>query len=111
MSRDVLGVATGLAVLITGVIAVVNLIGPADGASAENFPPPITMVSSTEPIPATSVEGLPGVGPAVMRVLQWSGNAGSAGEGDLAQVPPSVAAVLIKDGAYLSVPTISGKLQ
>ena len=38
MSRDVLGVATGLAVLITGVIAVVNLIGPADGPSAENLP-------------------------------------------------------------------------
>ena len=105
MSRDALGVVTGLAVLITGVMAVVNLIGTADPPPVEN-PPPVTTVAAPAPL-----EGLPGVGSATARVLQWSGNAGSAEEQDMAQLPHSVAAVLIEYGAPLLVPTDSGRLQ
>jgi hypothetical protein len=104
MGRDSLGVVTGLAVLVTGVVAAVSLIGPADGAAVESVPPPSTTVASPEAAAAT-VEELPGVGPAVTRVLVWSGNAGLADAAHLAQLPPSVANVLIEYGVPLRVPT------
>jgi hypothetical protein len=103
MGRDSLGVVTGLAVLVTGVVAAVTLIGPADGAAVESLPPPSTTVARPEP--AATVEELPGVGPAVTRVLVWSGNAGLADAAHLAELPPSVANVLIEYGVPLRVPT------
>jgi len=111
MGQNALGVVTGLAVLITGVIAVASLIGIADAPPLENLAPPVTTVAAPLPATATPVERLPGVGPATTRVLQWSGNAGSAEEKDMAQLPPSVANVLIEHGAPLLVPTASGRLQ
>lgn len=104
MDRDVLGVTTGLAVLVVGVVAVANLIGPSNGAAAESLPPTSTTVATSEPV-ATTVERLPDVGPAVTRVLEWSGNVGVAEGADLAQLPPSVANVLIEYGMPLRVPT------
>lgn len=104
MGRDSLGVVTGLAVLVTGVVAAVTLIGPADGAAVESLPPPSITVARPEPAAAT-VEELPGVGPAATRVLVWSGNAGLADAAHLAQLPPSVANVLIEYGVPLRVPT------
>jgi len=110
MSRDVLSVVSGLAVLISGVIAVVSLMGPTEEDAVETLPPAIT-TAGPDPTVAKPIEGLPGVGPAITRVLVWSGNAGSADDGDLAQLPPSVAALLIEYGVPLLVPTASGKLQ
>jgi hypothetical protein len=110
MSREVLSVVSGLAVLITGLIAVVSLMGPTDVDAVETLPPPIT-TAVPDLTAAKPIEGLPGVGPAITRVLVWSGNAGSADDGDLAQLPPSVAALLIEYGAPLLVPTVSGRPQ
>lgn len=109
MSRDAFGVVTGLAVLITGVVAVVNLIGMADEPPVANLASPVITVAAPAPAIAIPVEGLPGVGSATTRVLQWSGNAGSAEDKDVAQLPSSVAAVLIAYGAPLLVPTASGR--
>lgn len=106
MGGDSLGVVTGLAVLVTGVVAAVTLMGPADVAAVESLPPPSTTVASPEPAAAT-VEELPGVGPEVTRVLMWSGNAGLADTAHLAQLPPSVTNVLIEYGVPLRVPTPS----
>jgi hypothetical protein len=107
VGHDSLGVFTGLAVLITGVIAVVGLSGRA--SIGENLPTPIADLAG--PMPGATVEGLPGVGSAVTRVLQWSGNAGPASAEDLAQLPPSVAKVLVEFGVPLRVPVTSGQMQ
>lgn len=104
MDRDALGVFTGLAVLVVGVVAVANLTGRGDGAAVESLSPTSATVATAEPVTAT-VERLPDVGPAVTRVLEWSGNAGVADGADLAQLPPSVTNVLIEYGVPLRVPT------
>lgn len=101
---DAFGVITGLAVLVVDVVAVANLTGPENGAAVESLPPTSTTVATAEPVPAM-VGRLPDVGPAVTRVLEWSGNAGFADRADLAQLPPSVANVLIEYGVPLRVPT------
>jgi hypothetical protein len=106
MGRDALGIVTGLAVLVTGVIAMANLIDPADPVDSPEPNFPVVKAVSAEPI-----EGLPGVGPAVMRVLDWSGSADIAGVGELAQLPPSVAAVLTGYGTPLLMPTDSRETQ
>ena len=54
------------------------------------------------------VEGLPGVGPAITRVLQWSGNAGLAEDKDLAQLPPRSPLFSSNTACPLMVPTASG---
>jgi hypothetical protein len=101
MGRDSFGVLTGLAVLVTGLVAVVMLIGPTGDAVVE--PPPSVSLAEPEPVAATTAD-LPGVGPSVTRVLLWGGGAEMADGGDLAQLPPSVAAVLIEYGLPLRVP-------
>jgi len=101
MGRDSFGVLTGLAVLVTGLVAVVMLIGPTGGAVVE--PPPSNTVAGPEPVTATTAD-LPGVGPSVTRVLLWGGGAELADGGDLAQLPPSVATVLIEYGLPLRIP-------
>ena len=101
MGRDSFGVLTGLAVLVTGLVAVVMLIGPTDAAVVD--PPSSITVVEPEQVTATTAD-LPGVGPSVTRVLLWGGGAELADAGDLAQLPPSVARVLIEYGLPLRVP-------
>lgn len=111
MSRDTLGVTTGLAVLVIGVIAVANVLRPADEPAAESSAVASATVAVSEPVAGQPVEELPGIGPGVIRVLRWSGNVQLADDGELAQVPPSVAAVLIQYGVPLRVPVDSEKMQ
>jgi hypothetical protein len=101
MGRDSFGVLTGLAVLVTGLVAVVMLIGPTDDPVV-NPPPGITVVEPEQDTATTA--DLPGVGPSVTRVLLWGGAAELADAWDLAQLPPSVAKVLIEYGSPLRVP-------
>jgi hypothetical protein len=111
MSRDAFGVVTGLLVLVIGVVAVVNMIWAADESPAERSAPATTRVAVSEPVAAEPVEELPGVGPAVIRVLQRSGNLQPAAGGDLAQLPPSVVALLVRYGVPLRVPIDSAQTQ
>ena len=101
MGRDSFGVLTGLAVLVTGLVAVVMLIGPTDDVVVD--PSSSITVAEPEPVTATTAD-LPGVGPSVTRVLLWGGGAELADAGDLALLPPSVARVLIEYGLPLRVP-------
>ena len=101
MGRDSFGILTGLAVLATGLVAVMMLIGPTDAAVVD--PSSSITAVETEPVTATAAD-LPGVGPSVTRVLLWGGGAELADAGDLAQLPPSVARVLIEYGLPLRVP-------
>lgn len=101
MGRNSFGVLTGLAVLVTGLVAVVMLVEPTDDAVVE--PPPSTTVAEPEQVTATTADLL-GVGPSVTRVLLWGGGAELADGGDLAQLPPSVATVLIEYGLPLRIP-------
>lgn len=101
MGRDSFGVLTGLAVLVTGLVAVVMLIGPTDDAGVS--PPASITVAEPEPVTATAAD-LPGVGRSVTRVLLWDGAAELADVGDLGQLPPSVAKVLLEYGLPLRVP-------
>lgn len=112
MGRDALGVVSGLAVLLTGVVAVVNLMGTADEPPVETLSPPAAVVE----VPATAAAAMPpqelaGIGSSTARVLKWSGSALLADDEDLAQLPPSVTALLIEYGAPLLVPTDSGETQ
>ncbi|HEY7583269.1 MAG TPA: hypothetical protein VIB78_06585 [Acidimicrobiia bacterium] len=110
MSRDSVGIVTGLAVLIAGVFAVARLLSPAAEKLAESPPPSMTILTVAEPSASlvTTTPDLPGVGPAITRVLQWSGNARLASTADLAQLPPSVSATLGEYGVPLRVPTGPG---
>lgn len=106
MGRDSVGVVAGLAVLVLGVITVVDLIGRGPDPQVATPASPITTVEAMGlrlESPLTEPD-LPGVSPEVTRVLRWSGNAAPASDGDLAQLPPSVAALLIESGIPLRVP-------
>jgi hypothetical protein len=109
MSRDAFGVVTGLVVLVIGVVAAVNMIRAADESPAARPARAITPVAVSETVAAEPVEELPGVGPAVIRVLQRSGNLQPAAGGDLAQLPPSVVALLVRYGVPLRVPVDSAQ--
>lgn len=112
MGRGALSIATGLAVLIMGVMVAFNL-NADDEPPREILTPPIIAV--TPPTLATAnsnpIPGLPGVGPATNRILEWSGNAGPVGDKEMAQLPHAVVAVLVEYGAPLLVPTTTGNLR
>jgi len=113
MSRDSIGIVTGLAVFIAGVFAAADLIGPAGEKLPGISSPPIITLTVAEPsagLVATEPD-LPGVGSAITRVLQWTGNAQLASARDLAQLPPSVSALLVARGVPLRVPTGPGQTQ
>jgi hypothetical protein len=111
MSREALSVGTGLIVLVIGVIALVDMTGSADKPPIDGSAPSITTVPLGETFALEPVAELPGIGPAVNRVLQWSGNARFAGDDELAQLPPTVAALLIDYGVPLRVPDTSGPVR
>lgn len=106
MSRNIWGVLSGLVVLALGVSAVLGLLRPGEApaeptANATPAPAPDPTVDS--PSVAAAPE-LPGVPSGVSRVLEWNGDAGFAGDEELAQLPPTVAAVLTHLGVPLRVP-------
>jgi hypothetical protein len=111
MSSDSVGVVTGLAVLFAGVFAAVNLMGPPEEQHAQDLPQSVT--SATVPASSaalvTTEPDLPGVGSAINRVLERSGNVRLASAEDLAQLPPSVSAVLVEYDVPLRLPTGPGE--
>jgi hypothetical protein len=106
MTRNAWGIVSGLFVLVLGVISVTGLLRPEE-APAEN-PPPLTPmdvpVSTVEDPPASVAPALLGVSSRISRVLEWNGDTGFAGDEELAQLPPTVAAVLTQHGVPLRIP-------
>lgn len=106
MARNFWGVLSGLVVLSLGVIAVMGLLRPGEG-SVETTPvavPAPAPAPTVDVTPVAAVPELPGVSSRISRVLEWSGDAGFAGEDELAQLPPTVAAVLTHYGVPLRIP-------
>ena len=106
MARNIWGIVSGLFVLALGVVAVLGLLRP-DEAPVEDSPPAPSMVvtaSTVEGPPASVAPELPGVPSRISRVLEWNGDAGFAGDEELAQLPRTVAAVLTQYGVPLRVP-------
>lgn len=111
MARNVWGIVTGLLVLALGVVAVAGLLHPGDTAAVTaTVPSPVPVVASTEASPPQSVAPeLPGVPSRISKVLEWNGDAVFAGDDELAQLPPSVAAVLTQYGVPLRIPITKGQ--
>ena len=109
MGRNLLGMFSGLLVLVAALVVIFNLARPAEAPSIEADAATSTTaltVPSTAPIPVEP--GLPGVPSAVTRVLARAGNVEFARRGDLAQLPPSVEAILDGYGVVLEIPIGSG---
>lgn len=106
MARNVWGVLSGLVVLSLGVIAVMGLLSPetppVDASPVVSLPP--APAPTTDSPPVSSAPELPGVSFRITRILEWNGDAGFAGDEELAQLPPTVAAVLTQYGVPLRVP-------
>jgi hypothetical protein len=106
MLRNVWGVLSGLVVLALGVVAVMGLLGPGE-AQVESTPiaePAPASASTVDSAPAPAVPELPGVSSRIAEVLEWNGDSAFAGEDELAQLPPTVAAVLTYYGIPLRIP-------
>lgn len=106
MARNAWGIVSGLLVLALGVVAVGGLLR-LEEAPVEAAPvtaPVQTPVSTTDSRPVSVAPELPGVSAGISRVLEWNGDAGFAADEELAQLPPTVAAVLTRFGVPLRVP-------
>lgn len=113
MTRNLLGVATGLIVLITGVVVAVQLARPTETTPLE--PVAIAATNSTTSIlenPSASITApnpvLPDVASSISRVLSGAGNVELASQRDLSQLPQSVSALLEQYHVVLRVPTEEG---
>lgn len=107
MGRERWGVVSGILVLAFGVIAVLAQFRQDGAPLAETAATSTTstMASVTDgPSAPTSSPELPGVSSAVDRVLEWNGDVDFADERQLAQLPPTVARVLIAYGVPLRIP-------
>lgn len=106
MSRDFMGVVSGLAVLAMGAVALVTLAQPADLTFAISSDP----ITTTLPTLGESVDAepappeLPGVAPEIANVLHWNGDTRLATGDEMNQLPPAVEAVLVEFGVPLLVP-------
>ncbi len=106
MSKESVGVVSGLIVMLAGVMtvwAITTLAGPEPAASttAASAATSTTASQNVEiPLP-----DLPGVPPEVERVLYATGKAQPIAFGDLNGIPPEVQRVLIEFQAPLMVPT------
>lgn len=106
MSKEGLSVASGVVVMLAGILTVWSMTTRAsvqDLAAA-----PTTTVATTTTAPQTveiPLPDLPGVPAEVQRVLYWSGKADAILYGDLNGIPPAVQRVLIEYQAPLMVPT------
>jgi hypothetical protein len=107
MARNVWGVVSGLLVLAGGAIAVGGLVGSdqplPEVAASVVAPAPAPAPISDQPTRLVTPE-LPGVPSRIGRVLEWGGDTGFAGDDELEQLPPTVAAVLIHYGVPLRIP-------
>lgn len=106
MTRNVWGIVSGLIVLVLGVVAVTALLRPEEAPVEASPPvPPIAVpVSTVEGPPASITPALPGVPARISRVLEWNGDTEFAGDEELAQIPPTVAALLTQYGVPLRIP-------
>jgi hypothetical protein len=101
MTNDTWGIVSGFVALAIGVFALLTLAtsepaGPSDDATVvESSPLPVS--------PASTTPDVPGVPDSVDRALHLSGDARVAGDEELAQLPSTVAAVLIEYGVPLRV--------
>lgn len=106
MTRNVWGVVSGLIVLVLGVVAVTGLLRPEEAPveASPPVPPFAVPVSTVEGPPASIAPAVPGVPSRISRVLEWTGDTGFAGDEELAQIPPTVVALLIQYGVPLRIP-------
>jgi phage tail protein X len=107
MSKEGLSVASGVVVMLAGILTVWSMTTRAsiqDLAAA----PTTTVAATTTTAPQTveiPLPDLPGVPAEVQRVLYWSGKADAILYGDLNGIPPAVQRVLIEYQAPLMVPS------
>jgi len=106
MSRESLGVVSGLIVMLAGAMtvwAITTLAGPEPAAST-TADAAVTSTTATQSV-EIALPDLPGVPPEVERVLYATGKAQPIAFGDLNGIPPEVQRVLIEFQAPLMVPT------
>lgn len=110
MTKNLLGIATGFIVLITGVVVAVQLARPTETTPLE----PVVIAATTSttsiveepPAPITAPKpALPDVAASISRVLSAAGNVELASQRDLSQLPQSVSALLEQYNVVLRVPT------
>lgn len=106
MLRNAWGVLSGLVVLALGVVVVIGLLRPAEApVETPPIPPPApATVPTADSAPVAAGPEIPGVSSRISRVLEWNGDAGFAGDEELEELPPVVAAVLTQYGVPLRVP-------
>jgi hypothetical protein len=106
MSKEGLGVASGVVVMLAGILTVWSMTARTavqDQATATTTPATTTSTAAqTVEIP---LPDLPGVPPEVQRVLYWRGEAEAIPYGELNGIPPEVQRVLIEYQAPLMIPT------
>lgn len=106
MLRNAWGVLSGLVVLALGVVVVMGLVGPGEAPfeTPPIAPPAPAPVPTADSAPVAAGPEIPGVSSRISRVLEWNGDAGFAGDEELEQLPPIVAAVLTHYGVPLRIP-------
>jgi hypothetical protein len=106
MSKEALGVASGVVVMLAGILTVWSMTtNTADQDQATPTTSPATTTSTKAQAVEMSLPELPGVPPEVQRVLYWKGDAQAIPYGELKAIPPAVQRVLIEYQAPLMVPT------
>lgn len=106
MSKEGLGVASGVVVMLAGILTVWSM--TTGTATQEQAAPTTSLVTTTTAAPQTveiPLPDLPGVPPEVQRVLYWKGPAEAIPYGELSGIPAEVQRVLIEYQAPLMVPT------
>lgn len=110
MGRDVLGVLTGLAVLISGLIAlsvITGARGPASDVAATATTQTMVETSTTSQSVEVPVPDLPGVPEEIKRVLYSAGSAEAVSIAELTEIPSSVVRILVQYGVPLRIPDTS----
>ena len=98
MTHDQWGIVSGVVALALGVFATLQLVPAEESAPEQAVASESTAVL---PTPTVTTPDVPGVPASIDRVLQQSGDARLAGGEELAQLPPTVAAVLVEYGVTL----------
>lgn len=105
MTHDRWGIVSGVIALALGLFATLQLV-PAEESAPEQ---PVAAESSVVvPTPTLTTPDVPGVPNSIDRVLEQSGDARLAVGDELAQLPPTVAAVLVEYGVTLRVASSEG---
>lgn len=106
MTKEALGVASGVVVMLAGILTVWSM---TTNTAVQDQTTPTTSPAATTSTTAQAVEmslpDLPGVPPEVQRVLYWKGDAQAIPYGELKGIPTAVQRVLIEYQAPLMVPT------